>query len=172
VTTIRNDAAVQAYNLEGLRPLARDSDIVVFGYRDHAEQQTPGNRDIHDTSIRAFDITQARTPTFSAAVQTAVAHIDRPDLDGIWIHLDADALDDAIMPAVDYRIPGGLAWDEVSALLRTVIATGKVVGLTVTIFNPLLDTDGSIAARFADCIVQGDQPGIGYAASAAARSPA
>jgi len=24
-----------------------------------------------------------------------------------WIHVDADVLDDAVMPAVDYRQPGG-----------------------------------------------------------------
>jgi len=31
--------------------------------------------------------------------------------------LDVDVLDDAIMPAVDYRMPGGLSWDELSSAL-------------------------------------------------------
>ena len=35
-------------------------------------------------------------------------HLSRPELSGFWMHLDADVLDDDLMPAVDYRIPGGL----------------------------------------------------------------
>ena len=37
-------------------------------------------------------------------------------------------LDDAIMPAVDFRLPGGLAWEELVRALRLAMASGKVVG--------------------------------------------
>ena len=34
--------------------------------------------------------------------------VAKPDLKGFWVHLDVDVLDDALMPAADYRHPGGM----------------------------------------------------------------
>jgi arginase len=64
-------------------------------------------------------------------------------LDGFFIHLDADALDDAIMPAVDFRLPGGLSWDELETVLRIALANEKAVGVEIAVYNPTLDDDGS-----------------------------
>ena len=71
------------------------------------------------------------------------------------MHLDADVLDDAVMPAVDYRMPGGLSWKELATVLQVAIASGRAIGLNITIFNPKLDTDGSVAAAFVDTLVKG-----------------
>jgi arginase len=60
---------------------------------------------------------------------------------GFWIHVDADALDDAIMPAVDYRLPGGLSWEELTSVLSLSIKSRRAVGLEVTIYNPQFDPD-------------------------------
>jgi arginase len=49
-------------------------------------------------------------------------------------------LDDAIMPAVDYRLPDGLTWVEIEHVLSAAIARPRAVGMEVTIFNPRLDT--------------------------------
>jgi arginase len=59
------------------------------------------------------------------------------------------------MPAVDYRLPGGLSWDELSVVLRVLMATGQAVGVNVGIFNPALDKDGSIARGLVSCLVAG-----------------
>jgi arginase len=59
------------------------------------------------------------------------------------------------MPAVDYRISGGLSWDELAVVLRAAVATGSMVGIDVTIFNPRLDGDGAIARRFVDALATG-----------------
>jgi arginase len=61
-----------------------------------------------------------------------------------------------VMPAVDYRLPdGGLGFSELSKLLSVLIASGHAVGMTITIFNPHLDLDGSIAKNFVSSIVAG-----------------
>ena len=52
-------------------------------------------------------------------------------------------LDDSIMPAVDYRLPGGLSWEELTTAMRIASESHRVVGLEVTIYNPQLDPDGS-----------------------------
>ena len=59
------------------------------------------------------------------------------------------------MTAVDYRLPGGLSWDEVSETLCVLMKTGRAVGVNVGIFNPALDEDGSIARRLVSCLVAG-----------------
>jgi arginase len=66
-----------------------------------------------------------------------------------------DVLDDAIMPAVDYRLPDGLGWDELTAVLRAAVASDRAVGLDVTIFNPTLDPDGQVASALVDSLVAG-----------------
>jgi arginase len=74
-----------------------------------------------------------------------MTRLTRADLDGFWIHLDVDVLDDALMPAVDYRMPYGLSWAELESVLRIAVGSSQVVGLEVTIFNPRLDPDGHLA---------------------------
>jgi len=142
-------------DIDGLRPLILDRDIVVFGYRDADEQREHGSRDIRATAIHAFDLDQVRAIGAASAAQRAVEILRRNELDAFWIHLDADVLDDAVMPAVDYRLAGGLRWDELSAALRVLMASGLAAGMNIGIFNPRLDPDGSIARRFVACIVDG-----------------
>jgi arginase len=91
----------------------------------------------------------------AAAVEEAAKTLRESDVQGIWIHLDADVLDDRVMPAVDYRLAGGLSWEELSDALGVVMETGKAVGLNVGIFNPTLDADGTIAGRLVECLVKG-----------------
>jgi arginase len=87
-----------------------------------------------------------------------VAHLSRAELDGFWIHVDADCLDDAVMPAVDFRLPGGLTLDELRTVLNTALASGRAVGFEITIYNPALDPDGragqSLAALLAGVLSQ------------------
>jgi arginase len=93
-----------------------------------------------------------------AAAEQAIRELQRSSLDGLWIHLDADVLDDEIMPAVDYRLAGGLQWDGLSKLLKAVISSGEAIGMNIGIFNPRLDNDGSIARQFVRTLIQGLAP--------------
>jgi arginase len=142
-------------NIEGFRPLVRDQEIVAFAFRDGDQAVREGSQDIRATAIHTYELHQARTPDVATAATQALQALQSPHPIGFWIHLDADVLHDEIMPAVDYRMPDGLAFDELSAVLRILIGSGRAVGMTITIFNPLLDNDGSIAQRFVDSIVAG-----------------
>ena len=57
------------------------------------------------------------------------------------------------MPAVDYRLPDGLTWEELTAVLRTAVVSGHATGLDITIFNPTLDPDGRVARSLVDALV-------------------
>lgn len=139
----------------GLKPLVQDKAIVAFGYRDQEEQQGHGSQDIGETAIHTFDLAQVHALGSALAAQQALERLQNNQLDGFWIHLDADVLDDAMMPAVDYRLPGGLHWAELSGVLKSLMASGQAVGITITIFNPKLDPDGSIARAFTQSIIAG-----------------
>jgi arginase len=131
-------------NIEGRGPLVNDTDVVAFGYRDAEEQAAHGSQAL-PPQLHAIDLQRIRSHGVTLAAREAVAHLTRdggPD-NGFWLHVDADVLDDAIMPAVDYRLPGGLSWEELTTVLRIAITSHRVVGLELTIYNPTLDRDGS-----------------------------
>jgi arginase len=144
-------------NIEGLKPLVLDDDIVVFGYRDAEQSIRYGSNNVRDTKIQVFDLSDVRNLGINEAISLAVSNfITNEDLSGFWIHLDADVLDDRIMPAVDYRLGnGGLEFSELSYLLKTLTSSQKAIGMTITIYNPNLDSNGSIAKNFVECIVAG-----------------
>ncbi|MET0535662.1 MAG: arginase family protein [Steroidobacter sp.] len=141
-------------NIEGRAPLVRDEDTVAFGFRDAEEQAEYGSQPLPPT-LRAFDLATVRRRGVESVAREAVQHLTREGLDGFFIHVDADCLDDAIMPAVDYRIPGGLSWDELATTLRIAVASGKAVGLEIAIYNPSLDADGSAGRGLADTLARG-----------------
>ncbi len=142
-------------DLEGRRPLVRDEDVVVLGRRDAEIAEAHGCQRIEDTTITVIDFAEVRKCGAGEAARRAIEDLSRPEIVGIWVHLDADVLDDAVMPAVDYRMPGGLSWEELATILQVAIASGRAIGLNITIFNPKLDSDGSIAAAFVDALVKG-----------------
>ena len=110
---------------------------------------------MRDTTILVHDLDDIRRDGLTAALESSLARVTRDDLSGFFVHLDADVLDDAVMPAVDYRAPGGLRFGEVARIVSAALATGKAVGLELTIFNPALDPDGSLARELVDMLVAG-----------------
>jgi arginase len=133
-------------------PLVRPEDAVTFGYRDHEDQVESGSQAL-PASLRAFDLPAARAMGIETAARAAVDHVTRPGLDGFFIHVDADVLDETIMPAVDYLYPDGLSWDELETALRIALASDKAVGIEITIYNPDLDGDGRAGRRLVDLLV-------------------
>jgi arginase len=142
-------------DLEGRRPLVRDEDVVAFGYRDAEVAEEYGSQRIKDTAINVIDFAEVRKQGTGEAILQAIQTLSEPELAGFWVHLDADVLDDAVMPAVDYRMPGGLSWEELIKVLQVAIGSGRVAGVDITIFNPKLDEDGTIAAAFVDALIEG-----------------
>jgi arginase len=141
-------------NIEGRGPLVRDEDAVAFAFRDADEQAEYGSQPLPPT-LRAFDLATVHQRGVETTAREAVEHLTRDGLDGFFIHVDADCLDDAVMPAVDYRMPGGLSWDELASTLRIAVASGKAVGLEITIYNPSLDKDGAAGLGLADALARG-----------------
>jgi len=142
-------------DIDGLRPLVRDEDVVVLGYRDAEAAAADGSQDVRDTEMHVLDLRRVRALGAESAATTTAQILARRALAGVWIHLDADVLDDAVMPAVDYRLEGGLSVEELSRMLRVFVTSGRAAGLSVAIYNPALDPDGVAGRRLAAALVTG-----------------
>ncbi|MFF9804160.1 arginase family protein [Streptomyces coeruleorubidus] len=141
-------------DLEGRGPLVRDEDVVALGFRDAEESAAYGMQPL-PPALHALELDTVRALGAGEAARRAVGLLTGDGAGGgYWIHLDADVLDDAVMPAVDYRLPGGLSWQELETVLRGALSGGGAVGLDVAIFNPRLDPGGAIAQRLSDCLVR------------------
>ena len=140
-------------NLEGRAPLVRQEDVVAFGFRDEEEQARYGSQPL-PSDVLALKLEAVRSRGARRAAEAAVKQLCRSELDGFFVHVDADCLDDAIMPAVDYRLPGGLSWDELATTLDVVMHSGRAAGLEITIYNPKLDRDGAAGRGLADTLAR------------------
>jgi arginase len=132
--------------LAGRQPLVDAREVAVLGRRDiadgwrgHAALAASPILDIPDEELMAngfVDVTAA-----------ALARVAFPDVVGFWVHLDADVLNPAVMPAVDSPEPGGLMPGELVSLLAPLVSHRLALGLSLSSYDPALDPDRSCARR-------------------------
>ncbi len=139
-------------DLDGLRPLVRDEDVALAGYRVFGDNDHFLEEHVRDTAITVVDLPEIQERGAASALGKALAAVTRPGVEGFWVHLDVDVVDDDLMPAVDYRHAGGLSWEEAGEILRGLLHASGARGLEVTIFNPRLDPGGGLARRLSDLI--------------------
>jgi arginase len=137
---------------DGRCALIADDDVVAIGMRDGEEARSYGSQSLPAAMLN-YDLAAVRRLTPARVIDAAIDHLRSRSVAGFWIHLDVDVLGDEVMPAVDYRLPGGLSWSEAEIVLARAWSCGAV-GMDVTIFNPRLDTDGTIARSLAGMLVR------------------
>ncbi|ANZ15435.1 arginase family protein [Streptomyces noursei] len=135
-------------DIEGMRPYVRDEDVSLLGVREADEDQ----EELARLGISCTNVGEIRRRGPEAVARAALRHLQNSPLDGFWIHLDADVLDPSVMPAVDSPDPDGLFTDELRALLAPLAASPRCVGITVAIYDPDRDPDGSGAVLLADLL--------------------
>ena len=141
-------------NLNGLRPYVQDPHVIHFGQRDQEESLYYGSPDICETRVHCISNDTIQREGIPAVLKKAAALTKKHPADGYWIHFDTDSLSDDVNPAVDYRLPGGLGFGQAEELLRSLLMGHPILGMTVTIFNPSLDMDGSVSAAITDSLVR------------------
>jgi arginase len=141
-------------NLEGLGPLVEPRACVVYGHRDRHEQIADGSEDVYREPMLVRNLAELRGAGIEDAAHHAVAFLSGAGVDRVWLHLDADCLDDALMPAVDWRTEGGMSPSELISLGRLLVASGVLAGMDVTIYNPGLDTDDLAAGQVLVSVIE------------------
>jgi len=77
------------------------------------------------------------------AVATAVARM-KPDPSGLYLHVDLDVLDRDEAKVNIYSAPDGLTADGLEAQVRSILDTGEVRGMSLTAYDPGVDTDDRV----------------------------
>jgi agmatinase len=85
-----------------------------------------------------YDADMRRDPKWIDAVVESLAN-------DVYVTIDVDGLDPAIMPATGTPEPGGLSWPEITSLLRTVAERRRIVSADVVELSPI---PGMIAPNF------------------------
>lgn len=134
-------------DIDGLAPYVREDDLVVLGVRDYDDELA---------EVRGLGIAVQTTPEIRTAGPAAVGERVAAGFggcDGFFVHLDADVLDPSVMPAADAPDPGGLDYPELAALLRPLVTHPSCVGVQLTIYDPDLDPEATVAAALAGTLV-------------------
>jgi arginase len=134
-------------NISGTKPYVKDENVVHIGQRDMLEAKKYNSQDIRATNMNCFDESLVHHIGVDATISEIERKIQKNRVDGFWIHFDTDVIDDDSNPAVDYRLPGGLSFQECKDVLSSLTTRFPVIGMSVTIFNPSLDKDKSIARK-------------------------
>jgi arginase len=138
--------------LDPQAPLVRAEDVAMLGLRGLNPEWS---QRITETGVVFHDLASLRRQGIAATVRTEFARLERQGVEGFWIHLDADVLDDAVMPAVDSRQPGGLSLGELTAALRELLRSPRAAGLHIGIYDPDLDPTGEHGRALTDALVAG-----------------
>ena len=139
-------------NINNMQPYVNDENVIHIGQRDWKETKKYRSRDIRKTTIKCFSLNDIKKAGMDVTITKVLQHVKQLEVEGFWIHFDTDVLSDKINPAVDYRLPGGLVFKQAEHLIKSLLLTGRMTGISVTIFNPTLDKDNSISRNIADCI--------------------
>jgi arginase len=140
--------------LGGPAPLVHPVDVFMLGVRDNPAYYTGGDVQQARDAMHVRYLDALRHTGMRAAGEDVATRLARSGVRGAWIHLDVDVLDDAVMPAVDSRQADGLTYDELDALLRAVLDSGRVAGMHVTIYDPDLDADARAGRMLVDGLVR------------------
>lgn len=130
-------------NLYGSTPMLEDSAITIFGYREPDM--------IEQSSINRFNWQQMARLGISRATALGLQPLFDQGLD-LWLHFDVDVINPVEMPAVHFPEPGGLSINEATDLIRQVIKTERVLGISLACYHNNNDTNGVTAARLARLI--------------------
>lgn len=136
-------------------PLAADLDTVQVGERDSEDPQFAATYgDIVSTPIARLVIQQFKRQGSDESARWVVECLGQRGLERVWLHVDFDVLDEAVMPAVDSPGSPGMTFDELATFVRALLRSGRIHGADFAIFDPDLDPTGRHARGIVDCLAE------------------
>ncbi|MGH8130119.1 MAG: arginase family protein, partial [Steroidobacteraceae bacterium] len=137
-------------------PLAHDADIVQVGECGAGEPwflQYYG--DILKTEITRLSVQSALAEGIDVTARRVLARLEKRGLDKAWLHVDLDALDQAVIPAVDSPGSPGFNYAQLEGLVGALAASGRFVGANFGIYDPERDPGERHARDLIACIADG-----------------
>ncbi|MPY87353.1 MAG: hypothetical protein GEU99_05480 [Luteitalea sp.] len=138
--------------------LVREDDVVLLGTRG---LDTEWQQRLSRTRMTLYTLDALRRAGIADRIRHELTKLQAKNVDGFWIHVDVDVLDDAVMPAVDSRQPDGLRFEELTLALRLLIRSPLAVGMHIGIYDPDLDPQGTAGRALTDALVSSLTDGRG-----------
>jgi arginase len=132
-------------NIDGEKPYFREEQVWCVGNREYDDVYV---KTIQHSRINYIDLNSLRNAGISHCISGFNHMVKEKELDGFWIHIDVDVLDDNIMPAVDSRQADGLTYTEFNEILQLILSNPKAAGLEITILDPDRDPTGQYTREF------------------------
>jgi arginase len=132
-------------NILNLSPYIKEENLWCVGNREYDDEY---ENEIRNSTATYLSLDMLRDQSIKNCVHSFLSEIQNKNLDGFWLHIDVDVLDDAVMPCVDSRTPGGLTYEEFNELTSYLFQSEKLSGLEITILDPDLDPTGQYAKEF------------------------
>lgn len=132
-------------NINNLEPYIQEKNVWCVGNR---EYDTEYVEPILNTKINYYDLGTLREIGIDICINEFLKMVSDNKLDGFFIHLDLDVLNDDIMPAVDSRKRDGLSYEELNWILDGLLKSPKAKGIEITILDPSLDKEGKYTKEF------------------------
>ncbi len=131
--------------------LVHPENTAILGFRDRDEVEAENALVPEDfgSGMAIYDADAVRGIHASAVSANVVSKLSQVP-GRFWLHFDVDVLDDDVFPATDYLMPNGLDWDDVTALLRPLINSPALAGVSLTCYNPQKDAGASCGLRLVD----------------------
>jgi len=130
-------------------PALRDESLAMLGQRDEAWRLQFNVGSLRDLGVWLRTVDEVASAPPQIAIE-AVMHLQRSSADW-WLHIDLDVLDPLEfaaqgLPGVADE-PGGLSWQQLTALATTAVAMSGCRGLSLAIYDPDQDPTGRDSAR-------------------------
>ena len=136
-------------------PLVADEDAIQAGEREaDSADWLQGYPDVQKTAITRLTIQQILREGIPRTSARIVERLSERKLDRTWMHVDLDVLDERVMNAVDSPGSPGFDFTQLGLLLRTLIAPGRIAGMTVCIYDPDLDAGHRFARPIVQCLAE------------------
>lgn len=132
--------------------LVPDGRVVQIGEREGRDPDFAWP-DVNDTDFTRIDVFSAREIGAAGVLERTRKALDRAGVP-FWLHFDIDALDQAVMPAVDSPGSPGIDPGDLTEILGTLAADPRCAGMDMTIFDPDLDPDGQLAGFLVDFLAK------------------
>ncbi|MGH2548853.1 MAG: arginase family protein, partial [Thermomicrobiales bacterium] len=134
-------------------PLVDPRDVIQIGERERYDVDF-AFADAVDYGITIVDIQQLHLDGIPVSWRNIEILLEGRGLDRVWMHIDVDVLDQAVMPAVDSPGSPGLDYEQLAELARLALESERIIGAEITIYDPDLDPDRRYASELVDLLAE------------------
>ena len=132
-------------NILDLAPYIKEENLWCVSNREYDDEY---ENEIRKSAATYISLDTLRKRGIKECTESFLSEVKKKNLDGFWLHIDVDVLNDSIMPCVDSRTPDGLTYDEFNVLVFNLFKSDKLTGLEITILDSHLDQTGQYTSAF------------------------